>query len=62
MQQILRGDIFVAISPPPLRFLSVLNGLCRADMEAAEAFHAAMLPHGMAGGAQDVLRRADALA
>ncbi len=61
MQQIPRGDILVAISPPSLRFLSVVYGLDRADMEAAEAFHAAMLPHGMTIEAQNVLRRADTL-
>ena len=62
MQQIPRGDILVAISPPPNRFLSVVYGLDWADMEAAEAFHAVMLPHGMAVGAQNILRRADTLA
>ena len=61
-QQILRRDVFMAVTLASFRFLAVVDGFDGADMEAAEAFGAVMLPNGITVGTQDVPRRADALA
>ena len=61
-QQILRRDVLMTVTLASFRFLTVIDGFDGADVEAAEAFRATMLPNGITVGTQDVPRRADALA
>ena len=62
VKQILWYDILVSIPFAFLRFVAIVDGLRGADVEAAEAVHATMLPNGMTVRARDVLARANLLA
>ena len=61
MQQIYWVDVLVAVTSLSIRFLSVIDSFCGANMDTPKAIHATMLPDGMPLGAQYVLGGADAL-